>query len=142
MSIELHWSAIETFDTELVTETVRSTTIRPKTCRVNPPELRWTNTIEQTEGVEYQELPDLLRESDFVTLHTSLSEETFHLISEKELSLMKPSSYLINTSRGPVIDEKALYRALRDKWIVVHTVGYGLREGVVVGKSSPETHWI
>lgn len=74
-------------------------------------------TIERTEGIEYQELPDLLRESDFVTLHTSLSEETFHLIGEKELSLMKPTSYLINTSRGPAIDEKALVKALQEKRI-------------------------
>jgi glyoxylate reductase len=73
--------------------------------------------IERTEGIEYQELADLLRESDFVTLHTSLSEETFHLIGEKELSLMKPTSYLINTSRGPVIDEKALVKALQEKRI-------------------------
>jgi glyoxylate reductase len=74
-------------------------------------------TIERTEGIEYQELPDLLRESDFVTLHTSLSDETFHLIGEEELSLMKPTSYLINTSRGPVIDEKALVKSLQEKRI-------------------------
>ena len=74
-------------------------------------------TIERTEGIEFQELPGLLRESDFVTLHTSLSGETFHLIGEKELFLMKPTSYLINTSRGPVIDEKALVKALQEKRI-------------------------
>jgi len=48
----------------------------------------------------------------FVTLHTSLSEMTFHLIGEKELSFMKSTAYLINTSRGPMIDEKALVKAL------------------------------
>jgi glyoxylate reductase len=74
-------------------------------------------TIEKTQGIEYQELPDLLRESDFITLHPSLSENTHHLIGEKELSLMKPTAYLINTSRGPVIDEKALVKALQEKRI-------------------------
>lgn len=74
-------------------------------------------TIEKTEGIEYRELPDLLRESDFITLHSSLSEETHHLIGEKELSLMKPTAYLINTSRGPIIDEKSLVKALQEKRI-------------------------
>jgi glyoxylate reductase len=73
--------------------------------------------IEKTEGIEYRELIDLLRESDFITLHPSLSENTHHLIGEKELSLMKPTAYLINTSRGPVIDEKALVKALQEKRI-------------------------
>jgi glyoxylate reductase len=74
-------------------------------------------TIERTEGVEYRDLPDLLRESDFVTIHTSLSEKTFHLIGEKELSFMKSTAYLINASRGPMIDEKALVEALQEKRI-------------------------
>jgi glyoxylate reductase len=74
-------------------------------------------TIERTEGVEYRELPNLLRESDFVTIHTSLSEKTFHLIGEKELSFMKSTAYLINASRGPMIDEKALVKALQEKRI-------------------------
>jgi glyoxylate reductase len=73
--------------------------------------------IERTEGVEYRELSDLLRESDFITLHTSLSEKTRHLIGEREFSIMKPTAYLINTSRGPIIDEKALVKALREKRI-------------------------
>jgi len=74
-------------------------------------------TIERTEGVEYRELPDLLRESDLITLHPALSKETHHLIGERELSLMKPTAFLINTSRGPIIDEKALVKALRERRI-------------------------
>jgi glyoxylate reductase len=70
-------------------------------------------TIEQTEGVTYRELPDLLLESDFITLHAALSKETHHLIGERELSFMKPTAFLINTSRGPIIDEKALAKALQ-----------------------------
>ena len=74
-------------------------------------------TIERTEGVEYRELFDLLRESDFITLHAALSEKTHHLLSEKEFSVMKSTACLINTSRGPIIDEKALVKALREKRI-------------------------
>jgi len=61
----------------------------------------------------YRELVGLLRESDFVTLHVNLSAETRHLIDARALSLMKPQAYLINTSRGPVIDQPALVAALQ-----------------------------
>jgi len=70
-------------------------------------------TIEKMKGVEYRELDDLLRQSDFVSLHCPLTEETRHLIGRRELDLMKPSAILINTSRGPVVDERALVLALR-----------------------------
>jgi glyoxylate reductase len=69
-------------------------------------------------GAEYRELDDLLRESDFVTLHTELTDETRHLISTREFELMGPDCILINTSRGPVVDEAALYEALRDETIL------------------------
>ncbi|MGC8777315.1 MAG: 2-hydroxyacid dehydrogenase [Candidatus Caldatribacteriaceae bacterium] len=65
-------------------------------------------------GVRYVDLPELLRSADFVTLHVPLTSETYHLIGERELRMMKKSAYLINTSRGPVVDEKALVRALRE----------------------------
>lgn len=58
-------------------------------------------------------LAELLRDCDAVTLHTSLSEETRKLIGKRELGLMKPGAYLINASRGPVVDEAALLAALR-----------------------------
>ena len=67
-------------------------------------------------------LDDLLARSDFVTLHTSLSPETTHLIGEGELRLMRPGAYLINVSRGPVVDEAALIRALEEG----HLAGAGL----------------
>ena len=66
-------------------------------------------------GVEYISFEDLLKESDFVTLHPLYTPETHHLISTKELSLMKPTAFLINTSRGPVVDQAALVEALREK---------------------------
>lgn len=67
--------------------------------------------------MRYVSLDELLRESDFVTIHTPLTEETRHLIGERELGLMKRTAYLVNTSRGPVVDERALARALKKKKI-------------------------
>ena len=64
-------------------------------------------------GAEYVELPELLRESDFVSLHCPLTEQTYHMIGEKELHSMKPTAILINTARGPVCDEEVLARALQ-----------------------------
>ncbi|MFC1860108.1 C-terminal binding protein [Chloroflexota bacterium] len=68
-------------------------------------------------GITLVSLPELLKESDFVSVHTFLSEETFHLIGEKEFKQMKPTAYFINTARGKVVDEPALIKALQNKWI-------------------------
>jgi D-3-phosphoglycerate dehydrogenase len=68
-------------------------------------------------GLRYVELPDLLRESDFVTLHAPLVPATRGLIGERELRLMKPTANLVNTARGPLIQEQALHRALKERWI-------------------------
>jgi D-3-phosphoglycerate dehydrogenase / 2-oxoglutarate reductase len=62
-------------------------------------------------------LPELLANSDYVSLHCALTPATRHLIGERELRSMKPTAVLLNTSRGPVIDEAALTRALSEKWI-------------------------
>lgn len=67
---------------------------------------------EKALDVEFADRTTLLAQSDFVTLHVPYTEETRHLIDEKALSIMKPSAFLINTARGPVIDEKALLAAL------------------------------
>ncbi len=69
-------------------------------------------------GAEWQNLDDLLRESDFVSLHLPLTDATRQLIGGRELALMKPSAMLINTARGGVIDQTALYQALRDGTIL------------------------
>jgi len=58
------------------------------------------------------DLPTLMQESDYISIHCALTPETRHLIGEKEISLMKSSAYLVNTARGPVLEETALYRAL------------------------------
>jgi glyoxylate reductase len=72
---------------------------------------------EEELGARYLELDDLLRESDFVSIHTPLTDETRHLIGERELGLMQETAVLVNTSRGPVVDEGSLADALADKRI-------------------------
>src|SRR6202011_5253315 len=73
--------------------------------------------------IKYVDLEEALRSADYVTIHVPLLREgetdkpTFHLINEKTLKLMKPTAYLINSSRGPVVDEKALAKALKEKVI-------------------------
>lgn len=69
--------------------------------------------LEEELGVVFTDLERLLRESDFVTLHVPLAKETHHLIGRKELEIMNPTAILINTSRGPIVDQEALYDALK-----------------------------
>jgi glyoxylate reductase len=73
--------------------------------------------IEKELDAKRVDLDTLLRESDFVSIHVPLIKETYHLINEEKLKLMKKTAYLINNSRGPVVDEKALYKALKEGWI-------------------------
>ena len=73
--------------------------------------------LEEMLGAKRVDLETLLKESDFVSIHTPLSEKTRHLIGAKELSLMKKTAYLINTARGSVIEEAALVNALKNKQI-------------------------
>ena len=65
-------------------------------------------------GVRFRLIQEVLREADIVTLHVPLTPATRHMIGQAELALMKPSAYLINTCRGPVVDEAALYAALSE----------------------------
>lgn len=75
------------------------------------------------QSIDYVPLEEALRRADFVSLHVALTrpgeaaEPTFHLMDERRLKMMKPTAYLVNTSRGPVVDEAALARALREGWI-------------------------
>ncbi len=68
-------------------------------------------------GLVYADLPTLLAAADFVSLHVPLTPETRHYIGAAELRLMKPSAVLVNAARGPVVDSRALYTALREGWI-------------------------
>ena len=71
----------------------------------------------EAHGVKGVALDELLKTSDYVSLHCPLSEKTYHLIGERELRLMQPTALLVNTARGAVIDELALIRALEEGWI-------------------------
>ncbi|AOW98495.1 D-glycerate dehydrogenase [Moorena producens PAL-8-15-08-1] len=73
---------------------------------------RRDSELEESLGVKYAEFDVLLRESDFITIHTALSEETYHLFSTPQFELMKSSAILINTARGAIVDPEALYQAL------------------------------
>ena len=67
-----------------------------------------------TELVTYTDFETVVKNADFLTLHCPLTDKTFHLIGEKELEMMKPTAYLINTARGPLVDEEALIKALQN----------------------------
>lgn len=73
-------------------------------------------------GVQMVDRETLLRDSDFVSLNCDLNPTSYHLMSDAQFALMKPTAYLINTARGPVVDEQALIRALREG----HIAGAGL----------------
>jgi glyoxylate reductase len=73
--------------------------------------------VESQFRAQYVPLDELLRKADYVTIHADLNDQTRHLIGERELKLMGPNHYLINAARGPIVDEKALVRALKEGWI-------------------------
>lgn len=73
--------------------------------------------FEKEFGAQYRKLPTIFRDSDFITIHVPLLPVTRHLIGAKQFRMMKKTAYLVNTSRGPIIDEKALYLALKNNII-------------------------
>lgn len=75
------------------------------------------DSLEKELGVKYVEFDELLKQSDVISLNPSYSKELHHLFNEEAFKNMKPSAYLVNTSRGPIIDEKALSKALEEKVI-------------------------
>jgi glyoxylate reductase len=89
-------------------------------------------SAEEELGARYLELDDLLRESDFVSIHTPLTPETRHLIGERELGLMQSTAVLVNASRGPVVDENALADALENERIFA--------AGLDVYEEEPKVH--
>lgn len=69
--------------------------------------------MEKALGAKRVEFDELLKESDFISVHVPLMKQTYHLVNAEKLKLMKKTAFLINNSRGPVVDEKALYQALK-----------------------------
>jgi D-3-phosphoglycerate dehydrogenase len=75
------------------------------------------NDFAQDNNLEYMDKETLISESDIITIHAPLTDDNFHMIGEKELSHMKKNGLLINTSRGGIVDEEALFKALSEGWI-------------------------
>jgi lactate dehydrogenase-like 2-hydroxyacid dehydrogenase len=88
--------------------------------------------LERELNAEFVTKERLLRESDFISLHIPLTAETRHAIGEAELRMMKPEAVLVNTTRGPVVDEAALVRALAERWITA--------AGLDVFEHEPQVH--
>ena len=95
-------------------------------------DMRRNEEAERDLGVRYLELEELLETCDFVSVHAPLTDETRHLIGEKELESMKDTSVLVNTSRGPVVDEAALAEALAE--------GRIFAAGLDVFEEEPKVH--
>lgn len=75
---------------------------------------RLSEEIEKMYDAKYVSLDELVQISDFISIHTPLTKETYHLLDKEKIMKMKPNAIIINTARGPVVDEQALYDALRD----------------------------
>jgi len=88
-----------------------------------------------SDGVKYVSLEELLKNSDFVSLHCPLMDSTRHIINKDTLALMKPTAFIVNTARGPLIDEPALIEALQKKQIA--GAGLDVQEVEPLAASSP-----
>jgi len=73
--------------------------------------------FEKEYNIQFTQVDMLFQKADFITINVPLTKETYHLVDEKKLKMMKKTAYLINNARGPIVDEKALYKALKGGWI-------------------------
>jgi glyoxylate reductase len=94
--------------------------------------------IESDLSISYVPLEELLQRSDFVSIHVSLNKSSFHMIDESKIKLMKKTAFLINTSRGKVVNEQHLIKALKDKQIA--GVGLDVYEDEPISTSNPLIH--
>jgi phosphoglycerate dehydrogenase-like enzyme len=97
--------------------------------------VRLSAEVEENLKIEYKSLDDLLSESDFVTLHIPHNEKTDKVIGKREFALMKQSAFLVNTARGGLLDENALYHALKNNRIA--GAGLDVFEYEPLAKDSP-----
>ena len=72
---------------------------------------------EKEYDLEFTDVDTIFKTADFITINTPLTKETHHLVDEKKLKMMKKTAYLINNARGPIVDQNALYKALKERWI-------------------------
>lgn len=93
--------------------------------------------MESELDITFVPLEELLRRSDFVSIHVSLNKDSFHMIDESKIKLMKKTAFIINTSRGKVINEEDLINALRNK--VIGGVGLDVYESEPISRSNPLT---
>jgi glyoxylate reductase len=73
--------------------------------------------FEKEYNIKFTEVNTIFKTADFITINTPLTKETYHLVDEKKLKTMKKTAYIVNNARGPIVDEKALYKALKEGWI-------------------------
>ena len=95
--------------------------------------------MESELDITFVPLEELLRRSDFVSIHVSLNKDSFHMIDESKIKLMKKTAFIINTSRGQVINEQHLINALRNK--VIGGAGLDVYESEPISRSNPLTQF-
>jgi glyoxylate reductase len=89
--------------------------------------------FEKEYNIKFTELGQIFQQADFITINTPLTKETAHLVNENRLKTMKKTAYLINNARGPIVDEKALYKALKEGWIAGAALDVFEREPTPLG---------
>ena len=72
---------------------------------------------EKEYDLKFTDVDTIFRTADFITINTPLTKETHHLVDEKKLRMMKKTAYIVNNARGPIVDQNALYKALKEGWI-------------------------
>ncbi len=91
--------------------------------------------IIREKGAEKTDLDIVLSESDYISIHATLTHETRHMVNESALNKMKNTAILINTARGPIVEQKALIKALQEEWILA--AGLDVYEGEPIAKDNP-----
>ncbi len=118
MGVDLHDTTVGLVGAGFIGSSVARMCKAAFSCRVVAYDPIISKEVMAAQGIEKKEdILSLVKEADFVSLHMSLTNETRHVINETVLRAMKPTAFLINCARGPVVDEKALFKALQEKWI-------------------------